>query len=118
MAERRCFAGDAGPSAPRNGAGSQLWYDDRDIPALQEDIKERADVQESQSRSIKALCEAGFDTGSVVDAVTSGDMKRLSHTGLLSVQLQEPGVDPSQNGKAELVVPESRFRLAEVQTDG
>jgi len=90
--------------------GSQLWYDDRDIPALQEDITERATVQESQSRSMKALVEAGFDTSSVIDAVTSGDMKRLVHTGLVSVQLQPPGTmaDKPMNGQgnpAGMVVP-------------
>jgi phage portal protein BeeE len=83
--------------------GSELWYDDRDIPALQEDLKDAADVQERQARAIKSLAEAGFSTDSVVDAITSGDLKRLKHTGLLSVQLQEPG---SQNGKpTEIEVP-------------
>lgn len=87
---------------PPPNTAAQLWYDDRDIPALQEDIAERASVQEAQARSIKALAEAGFDTGSVVDAVTSGDLKRLQHTGLLSVQLQEPGQSMNGNGKVEL----------------
>jgi phage portal protein BeeE len=76
--------------------GARLWYDDRDIPALQEDLKERAEVQQMQAASMAALVSAGFDTATVIDAVTSGDLKRLVHTGLLSVQLQEPGVE--QNG--------------------
>jgi phage portal protein BeeE len=81
--------------------GSQLWYDDRDIPALQEDLKERAEVQQMQAVAIRQLVEAGFDTNTVVDAISAGDMKRLSHTGLVSVQLQEPGANPESNGAGD-----------------
>jgi len=83
--------------------GAELWYDDRDIPFLQEDEKDAADILEVQSRSIKGLTEAGFDPPSVVDAVVAGDLKRLKHTGLLSVQMQEPGKKgaPETNGAAE-----------------
>ena len=77
--------------------GTRLWYDDRDIPFLQEDMKDAAGVMQEQSVAIKTLVDAGYDTQSVVDAITSGDLTRLQHTGLVSVQLQEPGT-PSQNG--------------------
>jgi len=83
--------------------GSRLWYDDRDIPALQEDLQERAAVQQMQSANMAALVAAGFDTASVIDAVTSGDLKRLQHTGLLSVQLQPPGTQMNGSGKPENV---------------
>lgn len=82
-------------------AGAELWYDDRDIPFLQEDVKDAADTLEVHSRSIKGLVEAGFDPNSAVEAVVSGDLKRLDHTGLLSVQMQAPGtkgIEPSANG--------------------
>jgi phage portal protein BeeE len=92
--------------------GSQLWYDDRDIPALQEDLKERAEVQTQEATSIRTLIDGGFDPQSVIDAVSAGDWKRLSHGGLLSVQLQEPGAPPSTNGASAPPV------VAEQGTDG
>ena len=61
--------------------GAQLWYDDRDIPALQEDLKERAEVQTQEATSIRTLIDGGFDPQSVIDAVTAGDWKRLSTAG-------------------------------------
>lgn len=80
--------------------GAQLWYDDRDIPALQEDQLDAAEIQSKQAMTIKALTDAGFEAQSVIDAVRSGDFTRLTHTGLFSVQLQPPGaMAPSQNGQ-------------------
>ena len=52
------------------------------------------------------LLDGGFEPDSVVDAVSSGDWKRLSHTGKLSVQLQEPGAE-SSNGAGQLVMPDA-----------
>ena len=87
---------------PPPQSAARLWYDDRDIPALQEDLKERAEVQQMQAQSSRQLIEAGFEPDSVIDAITAGDLKRLKgkHTGMLSVQLQEPGA-PSANGDGE-----------------
>lgn len=86
----RNFAGSMAPliNVP---ARSELWYDDRDIPFLQEDQKDAAEIQNVNSLSIKALSEAGFDPDSVVAAVTAGDLARLKHSGMFSVQLQQPG---------------------------
>jgi hypothetical protein len=67
---------------------SELWYDDRDIPFLQEDQKDAAEIQQVDSSSIKQLVEAGFTPESVVLAVKAGDLSLLKHTGLYSVQLQ------------------------------
>jgi phage portal protein BeeE len=81
--------------------GSELWYDDRDIPFLQDDMKDRAEIQKQQASSINTLIIAGYEPTSVVDAVTSGDLTRLKHTGLFSVQLQPAGTevaDLSTNG--------------------
>jgi phage portal protein BeeE len=88
--------------------GAQLWYDDRDIPALQEDLLDASKVQQQQAATIGGLIKDGFTPESVVAAVQAGDFARLQHTGLVSVQLQEPGAqEPTQNGKppAELIVP-------------
>lgn len=68
--------------------GAELWYDDRDIPFLQEDVKDAAEIVQIQSTSIRTLADGGFKPETVVDAITSGDLTRLVHTGLPSVQQQ------------------------------
>jgi hypothetical protein len=72
-------------------AGSELWYDDRDIPFLQEDVKDEAEIHHTNANSIKQLVEAGYEPDSVIRAIDAGDLTLLKHTGLYSVQLQEPG---------------------------
>jgi phage portal protein BeeE len=79
--------------------GAELWYDDRDIPALQEDAADEANIQQTQAATIKSLIDAGYKPETVVASVTSGDFSKLVHTGLFSVQLQPPGtkMDGSTN---------------------
>jgi hypothetical protein len=100
-ASMRLFADLTMSSAWRNVSGSletiippptgaRLWFDIRGIPALREDIKSAAEVQALQSTAIRTLTDGGYDAESVVDAIVSGDLKRLTHTGLLSVQLNPP----------------------------
>jgi phage portal protein BeeE len=61
---RRRFADQTMRPLWRNAAGSlariinvppasELWYDDRDIPALREDEKDAADIQQSQAVTIR-----------------------------------------------------------------
>lgn len=76
---------------PAPDPGSRLWFDDRDVSFLQEDVKDEADIRSSHAQTIRTLVEAGFTAESAVSAVTTGDLSALQHTGLLSVQLQEPG---------------------------
>lgn len=77
---------------PGGGSGSvRLWYDARDVPFLREDRKDAAEIQGIQSRTIRALVDAGYEAGSVKSAVMAEDWDLLVHTGLFSVQLQEPG---------------------------
>ena len=82
-------AGSLATIVKRRG-GSELWYDDRYIPALKDDIKDAAEVQAKQAQAIRQYVDAGFEPASVVDAINAGDLKRLRHTGLYSVQLQPP----------------------------
>jgi phage portal protein BeeE len=102
MARRRFADGTMRPLW-RNAAGSlqaiidkpsaaELWYDDRDIPFLQEDMKDAADIIQIQMTSIRQGVEAGFEPDAVVEAVSAGDVQRLAgqHSGLSSVQLQPP----------------------------
>lgn len=70
---------------------ARLWYDDRDIPFLADDAKQEAEIRRIQAETISKLVRDGFTPASAIDAVTSGDFSRLVHSGLLSVQLQEPG---------------------------
>lgn len=72
-------------------ARAELWYDARDISFLQEDEKDAAEIQSTEASTIRTLIESGYTPESVVQAVTSGDFSKLDHTGLYSVQLQEPG---------------------------
>lgn len=86
--------------------GSELWYDDRDIAFIKEDQKDAADVQFTQAQTIRQLVDAGYDSDSVVAAVTSGDFSKLAHTGLFSVQLQPAGTTPKQGLLKGTPVPE------------
>lgn len=78
-------------------AGSELWFDDRDIAFLREDEKDIAEIQVSQATSIKFLTESGYEPKSVIQAVVSDDMSKLQHTGVFSVQLQPPGAGSTSN---------------------
>lgn len=81
----------------RPGGGVRLWYDDRDIPFLREDEKDRAEIQGVEARTIRTLVDGGYEGESVVSAVMAADWSLLRHTGLFSVQLlppEESGVEP------------------------
>lgn len=72
---------------------AELWYDDRDIKALQEDQADAANIMQTDATSAQTLVNAGFEPSSVIAAVAARDMTLLVHTGLTSVQLQPPGAD-------------------------
>jgi hypothetical protein len=80
--------------------GSQLWYDERDIPFLQEDEADEADILLTKATAMRLLVDAGFDPDSIVDAMNNNDITKLTHSGLYSVQLQPPGTgqQPGSNG--------------------
>lgn len=87
---------------------SQLWYDDRDVPALRQDEHERAEIQKLQSEALASLIQgAGMTPQSAIDAVATGELSKLKHSGLPSVQLQPPG-----NGKPKLELPKDASALA------
>lgn len=76
--------------------GSRLWYDDRDIPFLREDVKDAAEILGLQATAMRTLGDGGWDHDAVVEGVTSGDLRRLGgqHSGFVPVQLQVPGTMP------------------------
>jgi hypothetical protein len=91
----RNMAGSLQTLVPPPHSHSELWYDDRDIPALQEDIKKAGERALAQAQTIASYVTSGFEADSAVDAVTSGDLSRLVHSGLTSVQLLPPGQTPT-----------------------
>lgn len=74
-------------------AGASLWYDDRHIPFLRDDTLDEAETISRDAQTVRQLVDAGYDPDAVVAAVQNRDLRRLvgAHTGLYSVQLQEPG---------------------------
>ena len=88
--------------------GARLWYDDRYIPFLQQDAKDEAEIRKTDAVTIEALIRSGYEPGSVVAAVTSGDFGQLVHSGLVSVQLQPPADNPPPEYPDDLTVNERR----------
>ncbi len=70
---------------------AELWYDDTDIAFLREDQKDQAGIIKEQILAIEAGTRAGFTPETVMSAVAANDLSLMKHTGLYSVQLQEPG---------------------------
>lgn len=85
--------------------GADLWYDDRDIPFLREDMKDAAEVQQIKSATIRSYIDGGFTADSAVKAVESDDPGLLVHTGLFSVQLQAPGSTKMPGGEVAGELP-------------
>ena len=77
--------------APQSIGPSKLWYDDSQVAFFREDRADAANIQQTQAATISAYIQAGFEPASVVAAVEAEDRSLLKHTGLYSVQLQEPG---------------------------
>jgi phage portal protein BeeE len=97
--------------------GAELWYDDRDIPFLQEDVMDAAEVLAKNAAAMKLLVDAGYSADSVRDAVNAGDLNRLEHSGLFSVQLQPPGTEqepPPSNGNQPSAANEARSQVEAV----
>jgi len=69
--------------------GAELWYDDRDIPALAENGRDAAEIQSIQAGTLHTLISAGYTADSAVAFVEAGgDFTKLEHSGMFSVQLQ------------------------------
>jgi hypothetical protein len=79
-------------------AGSRLCIDASEIAALQADAIDDSAVMAQQAQTMRTLVDGGFDPKSVTDAVTTGDMTKLVHTGNLSVQLVPGGQAPPNAG--------------------
>jgi phage portal protein BeeE len=74
---------------------ARLWYDTSQIAALQEGEKERADTMAVLAAAYSAFIAAGASPESVKSVLAASDITQIDHTGLVSVQLQAPGSEPT-----------------------
>ena len=74
------------------GSDARLWYDTRDVAFLREDRTAAAGIQQIGAATINQYIVSGFEPDSAVAAWTAQDPTLLVHTGLVSVQLQPPGL--------------------------
>lgn len=72
---------------------AELWFDTADMPILREDAKDAADIEQIKATTIQGYVKEGFTPESAIAAVRGQDISLLKHTGLVSVQLWEPGAE-------------------------
>lgn len=83
---------------------AELWFDPADMVALREDAKDAAEIVQTQMSTIVAGVNGGFEPKSVIAAVRGQDVSLLKHSGLVSVQLQQPGAEQA-TPPAQPVIP-------------
>ncbi len=76
---------------PNRPGDVELSWNRRRVTFLQEDEQDAAEIRMRNASTMRQLVDGGFDPDSVVAYVDSDDLTVLTHTGLLSVQVQEPG---------------------------
>lgn len=77
-------------------AGAVLSYDTSDVSALRDGEKDRADTMQVLAAAASTLLTAGYTPESVTNALVADDLTLLEHSGLMSVQLQPPGSQPTK----------------------
>ena len=85
-------------------ADAELWFDTVDMPLLREDALDAANITSVNAATIANLVKEGFTPESAVAAVKGQDMSLLVHTGLVSVQLQSPGIGQQDSDEARNLV--------------
>lgn len=100
-------AADALNSIVQTRTGDPLDFDDRDVPALQQDAKDDAEILQLKASTMSTLITAGYEPDAVARAVMSGRLETLTHTGNIPTSLYntdgepetpEPGDDFGNNG--------------------
>lgn len=76
--------------------GSELWFDDRDISFLREDMLELASLRAKDAEAITKIAMSGGTFESAVEWVRTNDIRELDASGLFSVQLLAPGADSNE----------------------
>jgi phage portal protein BeeE len=113
QAARRMFADGTLRPLWREAAGAleriirvptnaELFYDERDVAFLKEDLKDIAEVQQMQAAAAKSFIDGGWEPDAIIQALAADDISRLvkNHTGLTSIQLQadQQNMNGSTNG--------------------
>ena len=91
-----------------NAGGAELVADTRDVPFLRQDERVEAEVLQTRAATLSSLISQGFTPESAKALVDTGDFSQLDHTGLVSVQLQPPGVKADPDGEVDDVDEEDR----------
>lgn len=79
------------------GNDVRLWYDATDVPFLREDERDAADIAAIKAQTVNSYITAGYEPDSVIAAVDANDLRLLTHSGMYSVQLQQPGTEVPVN---------------------
>lgn len=95
---------------------ADLWYDARDVAFLREDSKDLADIQSTQAGTISSLIAAGFTAETAVASVLAEDFSLLTHSGLMSVQLQAPGAGEPEEDPAQAEADAADAEVQETST--
>lgn len=81
--------------------GAELWYDERGISFLKDDLADIAKVQQAQASAMSSAVQSGMDPQSIIAWLASDDITLLKPLeGLTTVQLQP--INPTtgtQNGQ-------------------
>lgn len=88
----------------RRPPNAELAVDPRNIPFLQDDQIDQAEIQTKQAAAITMLVRDGFTAVSSVSAITTNDMDKLEHTDRVSVQLQDPNAAEPDRSEDPAVV--------------
>lgn len=76
-------------------SGSELWFDESDVGFLREDEKDAAEITNIKASAARQLIDGGYEPDTVTQAVATGDITVLTHTGKTSVQLHDPNEQPA-----------------------
>lgn len=75
--------------------GKRLWFDPKYIPALQQNMLERAQATQVTAAAIDQLAKYNFDPDSIIAFMATGDVTQLTHKGpLVSSIATVPTVRP------------------------
>lgn len=74
--------------------GAELWWDETEVSALQDNAKNRAEIRQLNAATLSSYLMSGFTPESSVQAVITDDVSVLQHSGLTSVQLLPMTGDP------------------------
>lgn len=74
--------------------GAELWWDESEVSALQDNAKNRAEIRQLNAATLSSYLMSGFTPESAVQAVISDDVSMLEHSGATSVQLIPMDAEP------------------------